>query len=117
MTQYDQRPEVGESAGPKTTPLPSARDALAPYLSGTEVGPFTKLSISLPEPLIATVREVSDQTGVSVSGVIAASLRRLQDEVLQARIDAALEEDREENLAWARAAAPGDTLLLRDLEW
>ncbi len=52
-----------------------------------------------------------------MSGVIAASLRRLMDEVLQARIDASLEEDREENLARARAAAPGDALLLRNLEW
>lgn len=117
MNQDDQRPEPGESGGREDSPLPSARDALAPYLAATETGPFTKLSISLPEPLIATVREVSDQTGVSVSGVIAASLRRLLDEVLQARIDASLEEDREENLAWARAAAPGDALLLRDLEW
>jgi Arc/MetJ-type ribon-helix-helix transcriptional regulator len=117
VLEYDQRPEPGESPGPGTTPLPSARDALAPYLSATEAGPFTKLSISLPEPLIATVREVSDQTGVSVSGVIAASLRRLLDEVLQARIDAALEEDREENLAWAQATGPGDALLLRDLVW
>jgi Arc/MetJ-type ribon-helix-helix transcriptional regulator len=117
MTKYDRRPEPGESAGRNGTQLPSARDALAPYLAPTEAGPFTKLSISLPEPLIATVREVSEQTGVSVSGVIAASLRRLLDEVLQARIDAALEEDREENLAWARATAPGDILLLNDLPW
>ena len=89
MSEYDQRPEPAESAGRAATSLPSARDALAPYLAASEGGPFTKLSISLPEPLIATVREVSEQTGVSVSGVIAASLRRLLDEVLQARIDAA----------------------------
>jgi Arc/MetJ-type ribon-helix-helix transcriptional regulator len=111
MTQYDQRPDHGRAQ------LPTARDALAPYLSSTEAGPFTKLSISLPEPLISAVREVSDSTGVSVSGVIAASLRRLLDEVEQARIDQALDEDREENLAWARATAYGDALLLRDIEW
>ncbi|MCJ7710202.1 MAG: hypothetical protein MUQ32_05165 [Chloroflexi bacterium] len=117
MTEYDQRPEPGEAADRDGTQLPSARDALEPYLAAAEAGPFTKLSISLPEPLIATVREVSDQTGVSVSGVIAASLRRLLDEVLQARIDAALEEDREENLAWARATAPVHARLLAELEW
>jgi hypothetical protein len=117
MSEYDQRPKPGETAEPASNPLPSAREALAPYLSAVEAGPFTKLSISLPEPLMETVREVSAQTGVSVSGVIAASLRRLQDEVFQARIDAALEEDREENLAWARATAPGDILLLNDLPW
>jgi len=117
MTEYDRRPEPGESAGRDGTQLPSARDALAPYLAPTETGPFTKLSISLPEPLIATVRQVSEETGVSVSGVIAASLRRLLDEVLQARIDAALEEDWEENLAWARATAPVHDRLLAELEW
>jgi Arc/MetJ-type ribon-helix-helix transcriptional regulator len=111
MTEYDQRPDH------RRTQLPTARDALAPYLSSQEGGPFTKLSISLPEPLISAVREVSDSTGVSVSGVIAASLRRLLDEVEQARIDQALDEDREENLAWARATEPGDALLLRDIEW
>jgi Arc/MetJ-type ribon-helix-helix transcriptional regulator len=111
MSEYDQRPDHGRA------PLPTTRDALAPYLSTTEAGPFTKLSISLPEPLISAVREVSDSTGVSVSGVIAASLRRLLDEVEQARLDRALEEDREENLAWARAVAHGDALLMRDIEW
>jgi len=111
MTEYDQRTDHGGAS------VPSVRDALAPYLAATEAGPFTKLSISLPEPLISAIREVSDETGVSVSGVIAASVRRLLDEVEQARIDLALEEDREENLAWARAAAPGDALLLRDIPW
>jgi Arc/MetJ-type ribon-helix-helix transcriptional regulator len=110
MTKYDQRPDHGKT-------LPTARDALAPYLAATEPGAYTKLSISLPETLIAAVREVSDSTGVSVSGVIAASLRRLLDEVEQARIDRALENDREENLAWARATAYGDALLLKDIEW
>jgi hypothetical protein len=63
------------------------------------------------------VREVADETGATVSGVVAASLRRFVDEVEQARLDAALEEDREENLAWARAAAPMDARLLADVEW
>ena len=111
MTQYDQRPDHGRAQ------LPTARDALAPYLSSREAGPFAKLSISLPEPLISAVRDVSDSTGVSVSGVIAASLRRLLDEVEQARIDQALEEDREENLAWARATAPVHARLVAELEW
>jgi Arc/MetJ-type ribon-helix-helix transcriptional regulator len=111
MNEYDQRPGHGRA------PLPTARDALAPYLAATEAGPFTKLSISLPEPLISAVREVSDSTGASVSGVIAASLRRLLDEVEQARIDQALDEDREENVSRARATAYGDALLLRDIEW
>ena len=117
MSQYDQQSERGETNGHGPAPLLSARDALAPYLAATEVGPFTKLSISLPEPLITVVREVSAETGVGVSGVIAASLRRFLDELEQARIDEALAADAAENLDWSRAAAPGDALLLRDLEW
>jgi Arc/MetJ-type ribon-helix-helix transcriptional regulator len=111
MTEYDQRDAHGRA------PLPSIRDALAPYLAGPVAGPFAKLSISLPEPLITAVREVADSTGESVSGVIAASIRRLLDDVEEARIDQALAEDREDNLAWARAATPGDVALLRDIEW
>jgi Arc/MetJ-type ribon-helix-helix transcriptional regulator len=111
MSEYDLRPDH------EGAPLPTARDALAPYLVAADPGPFTKVSISLPEPLITAVREVADSTGSSVSGVIAASLRRLLYDVEQARIDQALEEDREENLAWAKATAPGDALLLREIEW
>lgn len=107
--------EAGADPGPSA--LPTVRDALEPYLGTSDPGPYVKLSISLPEPLVATVREVADETGRSVSGVIAASLRRLLDEIEQAKIDAALEADREENLAWARAAAPMDALLLKDVEW
>ena len=111
MTQYDPRPDHDEP------PFPSVREALEPYLTATEAGPFAKLSISVPEQLLATVREVADETGTSVSGVVAASLRRLRDEVEQAKLDAALEADREENLEWARAAAPMDAKLLEDVEW
>ncbi|HYO42007.1 MAG TPA: hypothetical protein VES19_02305 [Candidatus Limnocylindrales bacterium] len=111
MSEYDQRRDHDSG------PLPTARDALAPYLSATEAGPFAKLSISLPEPLITAVREVADSTGVSVSGVIAASLRRLLDEVEQARIDRALDDDREENLAWARSTALVHARLLAEIEW
>ena len=111
MTEYDPRAERAEPH------LPTVREALEPYLVATEGGPYAKLSISVPERLLAVVREVADETGQSVSGVVAASLRRLVDEVEQARLDAALDADREENLAWARAAAPMDARLLADVEW
>ncbi len=111
MSEYDLGPDH------ERAPLPTARDALAPYLVTTDPGPFTKVSISLPEPLITAVREVADSTGASVSGVIAASLRRLLYEIEQARIDQALEEDREENLAWAKATAPVHARLMAELEW
>ena len=87
--QYDHRSDHDER------PLPSLREALEPYLTATEAGPYAKLSISVPEQLLATVKEVADETGTSVSGIVAASLRRLVDEVEQARLDAALEADRE----------------------
>jgi hypothetical protein len=60
---------------------------------------------------------VADETGTSVSGVVAATLRRLVDEVELARLDDALQADRAENLEWARAAAPMDARLLADTEW
>lgn len=109
--QYDQR---GDHA---TNRLPTVHEALEPYLARPEGGPFAKLSISLPEALLATVRDVADASGTSVSGVVAATLRRLVDEVEQAKLDAALEADREENLAWARSAAPGNAALLSEVEW
>lgn len=111
MSQYDPRSDHDER------PLPSFREALEPYLTPTETGPYAKLSISVPEQLLATVREVADETGTTVSGVVAASLRRLRDEVEQAKLDVALEADREENLEWARASAPMDARLLADVEW
>ena len=98
-------------------PFPSVRDALEPYLTTDDPGPYAKLSISVPEKLLATVREVATESGATVSGVVAASLRRLVDEVEQARLDAALEADREENLEWARATAPMNARLLADVEW
>jgi Arc/MetJ-type ribon-helix-helix transcriptional regulator len=112
--KYDQRDEHGAE---EPYHLPTIREALEPYLGVSDPGPFVKLSISLPEPLIEIVREVARETGESVSGVVAASLRRLIDEIEQAKLDAALEADREENLAWARATAPMNALLLKDVEW
>ena len=111
MDEYDQ------SSEPVEWHLPTVREALEPYLAATGDGPYAKLSISVPEALLKTVREVADETGTSVSGVVAATLRRLVDEVEQAKLDAALAADREENLAWARATAPMNALLLADVEW
>ena len=111
VNEYDHRSDHEER------PFPSVREVLEPYLAVTETGPYAKLSISVPEQLLATVREVADETGTSVSGVVAASLRRLRDEVEQAKLDAALEADRDQNVEWARASAPMDAKLLEDVEW
>jgi hypothetical protein len=111
VSEYDQ---PSDRDAPR---FPGFREGLEPYLVASEGGPFEKLSISIPAALMRTVREVVDETGASVSGVIAASLRRYVDEVEQARLDAALEADREENLRWAYAAAPMNARLLAGVEW
>ena len=77
----------------------------------------TKLSISLPADLVEVVRGAATDQGVSVSAVIAASLRRTIEEADQARLDRALELDAEENLAWANAYLPIAARLWSDLEW
>ena len=106
--QYDQRYD-------QTTTL--LGEALAPYVGAVEQGPYAKVSISVPETLLAAVRDVAEASGSTVSGVITATLRRIVDEAEQARLEAALVADRDENLAWARATAPGDAQLLAKLEW
>jgi hypothetical protein len=77
-------------------------EALAPY--GTESSDaHRKLSISLPVELADLVRESARESGLTVSGVIAASLRRTLGGAEQANLDRALEAQNEENLAWAEA--------------
>jgi hypothetical protein len=91
-------------------------EALAPY--GTESsGAHRKLSISLPVELADLVRESARESGLSVSGVIAASLRRTLGDAEQANIDAALEAQYDENLDWANAYMPIAMEVVKDLEW
>ena len=106
--------ELADQAQPRHV---GVRETLAPYLGAADPGPFAKLSISLPESLLATVRDVAAATGVPVSGVIAASIRRLVDEVAQAHLDAALDADNAEGLAFADAAASTQAGVLGRLEW
>ena len=92
-------------------------EALAPYGTSDAPGASVKLSISLPADVLEVVRAAAAESGTSVSATIAAALRRAIGDAEQARLDAALEADREENLAWARATAPVAAKLLSDLEW
>jgi hypothetical protein len=78
---------------------------------------FVKLSITLPADLVDVVRAAAAASGMSVSSTIAAALRGALGAAEQARLDAALEADREENLAWAEADAPIAAKLLSELEW
>lgn len=95
----------------------SFAESVATYGSAASIERHTKLSISLPADLVELVRGAASDQGVSVSAVIAASLRQTVEEADQARLDRALELDAEENLAWANAYQPIAAKLLSDLEW
>lgn len=79
--------------------------------------PHTKLSISLPADLVELVRAIASDSGLSVSAVIGASLRRTIAEAEQARLDAAIEAQNQENLEWAKAYLPITAKLWSELEW
>ena len=93
------------------------RDAVAPYAASESQATFVKLSVSLPADLVEGVRAAAAAGGLSVSATIAAALRRTLEDAEQARLDAALALDREENIAWATAYAPDAAKLLSELEW
>jgi hypothetical protein len=92
-------------------------EAVAPYGSSGSAGPHTKLSISLPTDLVELVRGAATERGVSVSAMIASALRRTLEEADQARLDAAIEAQNEENLEWAKAYLPFAAKLISELEW
>jgi hypothetical protein len=109
--QYDRRYDHDRGAAS------TVREALEPYLSGAHAGPHSKLSISLPADLLASIKDVADATGTPLSAVIAAALRRLVDEAEQVRLDRALQLDADENVAWAEAGAGVHAGLFGELEW
>ena len=92
-------------------------EAAAAYGVDSSSGPHTKLSISLPTELVMLVRAAASERGLSVSAVIAAALRRTLVEADQARLDAAIEAQNEENIEWARAYLPVATKLWSEVEW
>jgi hypothetical protein len=87
------------------------------YRADATSAPHTKLSISLPSELVEQVRLAAAEAGVSVSGVIAASLRRSIAGVDQERVDRALELDGEDNAAWANDALAITARAWADLKW
>ena len=92
-------------------------EAVAGYGSNGASGPHTKLSISLPTDLVDVVRGAASERGMSVSAMIGAALRRTLEEADQARLDAAIEAQNEENLEWATAYLPVAGKLSSELEW
>jgi hypothetical protein len=77
----------------------------------------TKLSISLPTDLVLELRAAAEESGLGVSGVVAAALRRAIAAAEQERLDRALELDSEDNAAWARDALALTARAWADLEW
>lgn len=76
-----------------------------------------KLSITLPEDLVDEIREAAADSGLGVSGVIAAAMRLALAEARQARLDRALELDAEDNQAWASDALALTARAWSQLEW
>lgn len=97
--------------------LKAVAEALAPYGSENAIARHAKVSISLPADLVEVVRAIAVDSNLSVSAVIAASLRRTIEEADQARLDRALELDAEENVAWATAYLPIAAKLWSEIEW
>ena len=92
-------------------------EAVGPYAADDPRGAHTKLSISLPTELVELVRAAAAQSGTSVSGMIAATLRKSLEDAEQARLDAAIEAQNEENLEWAKAYLPIAAALWSEIEW
>jgi hypothetical protein len=93
------------------------RESVAPYSTSEPAATaHTKLSISLPSDLLEVVRAAAAESGLSVSATIAAALRRTLDDAEQARLDAALLLDADENREWATASAEAHARLVAELQ-
>ena len=92
-------------------------EAVTPYGADASDAPHTKLSISLSSDLVELVRAAAAESGLSVSATIGAALRRTLQDAEQARLDAAIEAQNEENLEWAKAYLPIAAKLWSELEW
>jgi len=93
------------------------RESVAPYAASESLRGHRKLSVSLPQDLVDVIKVVAAESGMSVSATIAASLRRTLVDSEQARLDAALALDADEDRAWAAAAADVHAHLVSELEW
>ena len=76
-----------------------------------------KLSISLPADLVDQIRTAAAQSGVGVSGVIAAAVRHSLATAEQERIDRALALDAEDDEAYGRVGEALAADLWADLTW
>jgi hypothetical protein len=103
---------------PQTSRRPHAlAETAATYGTGPERASHTKLSISLPTDLVEQVREAASESGISVSGIVAAALRRSIATSEQERLDRALELDADDNTAWANDALTLTAQAWAELKW
>lgn len=105
---------------PTSPPARRPRHALAEtaVTYGTEArAAFSKLSISLPTQLVEQLRDAAAESGISVSGIVAAAIRRSIAAADQDRLEQALELDAEDNEAWANATLASTAKAWANLEW
>ncbi len=106
--------------GARTSP-PCSRHALAEtaasYGGGSGPAAHVKLSISLPAGLADELRAAAEESGQSVSGIVAAALRSSIATAEQARLDRALDLDADDNAAWANDALALTAKAWSELEW
>jgi hypothetical protein len=76
-----------------------------------------KLSVSLPEDLVEHVERRAAESKVGFSTALAEIVRAEMDAEDQARLEAALALDAEDNLVLARATLPIAAALTKSLEW
>ena len=92
-------------------------ETAATYGAAPEAAAHVKLSVSLPADVVAEVRAAAAESGLSVSGVIAAALRSSIAAADQVRLDRALAMDAEDNEAWAADALALTARAWAELEW
>ena len=97
-----------------THPLAETAAAYGPDQASAR---HVKLSVSLPADLAEELRAAAEETGLGVSGLIAAAVRGSLATAEQARLDRALGLDAEDNEAWANAALAQTAQAWANLEW
>lgn len=97
--------------------MPTRLAETAAAYRSTRPEPHTKLSISLPTDLVEELRVAASESGLGVSGLVAAAVRQSIAAGEQARLDRALELDADDNAAWARDALAMTARAWADLEW
>lgn len=75
-----------------------------------------KVSLTIPAELLEFARSRAKGRG-GVSSVVSEVLRKERDLEDQERLEQALQLDAEANLEYARAAAPSNAQLVRNLDW